>query len=268
MCGGLIILVLGLVLVACDGTLDTATPAASFATATPTPTPTAIPNVLATSTPTAIPTVPRITATPQPTSTLPAVVSTLPASATSVPTFSLPTAQPNVIIAPTPTPESRIPATPTRPATATSAPTTVAPTIAPAIINPGAAKPDSEEQAFLQQLNDYRRANGRNPLTFDPLLYNSAHWLAQDMATHNYVGHTDSQGRNIPTRIKAFGYPGNWTGENIAGGLEKAADNLQIWQSDDIHKNNLLGPNYTKAAAARYYQKDSLNRWYWVLDLG
>jgi uncharacterized protein YkwD len=127
---------------------------------------------------------------------------------------------------------------------------------------------DAEEQSFLQQLNDFRRANGRGPLAFDPQLYQSAHWMAQDMATHNYVSHTDTQGRNITQRIKAFGFKGSWTGENIAGGFEHAADNLKIWQSDDIHKNNLLGANYTKAGPARYYEKNSLNRWYWVLDLG
>ncbi len=203
-------------------------------------------------------------------------------SITALPTFSstaaasptrlnaTPTAA-NIIIAPTPTQENLKKATNATLPKATIAPTPT-PTFTPAL-DPKAAlasneKPDAEEQSFLQQLNQYRQANGRNPLTFDPLLFRSARWLAQDMATRNYVSHTDSQGRAIAERIKAFGYPGGWVGENIAGGLEQAADNLSIWQSDDIHKNNLLGPNYTKAGVGRYYVKSSLNRWYWVLDLG
>jgi uncharacterized protein YkwD len=132
----------------------------------------------------------------------------------------------------------------------------------------GVGTPDSEEQLFLALLNQYRKANGRPPLAFEPLLFKSARWMAQDMAAKNSVSHTDSQGRDIFNRIKAFGYPGRWVGENIAGGFEHAADNLKIWQSDDIHKNNLLGANYTKAGVGRFYSPKSFNRWNWVLDLG
>ncbi len=128
--------------------------------------------------------------------------------------------------------------------------------------------PDQEEQDFLQQLNRYRQANGRPLLAFEPLLFKSARWMAQDMAIKNNISHTDSQGRDIFTRIKAFGYSGRWVGENIAGGFEHAADNLAIWQSDDIHKNNLLGASYTRAGIGRYYSKTAFNHWNWVLDLG
>ena len=88
------------------------------------------------------------------------------------------------------------------------------------------------------------------------------------MASKSTFSHTDSQGRDIGTRIKAFGYQGQRVGENIAGGLEHATDNLTIWQSDDIHKNNLLGTNYSRAGVGRYYSPTAQNRWNWVLDLG
>jgi len=170
----------------------------------------------------------------------------------------------NIIIAATPTPENRK-ILPAGSRTITITPALTVPSLP---VSQTGSSPDKEEKAFIEQLNLYRQANGRNPLTFEPILFNSARWLAQDMAIKNYLAHTDSQGRDITKRIKAFGYAGNWAGENIAGGLENAADNLSIWQSDDIHKNNLLGANYTKAGAGRFYQKGSFNGWYWVLDLG
>lgn len=127
---------------------------------------------------------------------------------------------------------------------------------------------DAEEQKFTQLLNAYRQANGVSPLTLDAHLSQSSLWLAKDMATKNYVSHIDSLKRDIPTRIHAFGYPGLIVGENIAGGFANAQDNLNIWESDQIHKDNLLGKYYKKVGVARYYNLSSLNKWYWVLDLG
>jgi uncharacterized protein YkwD len=127
---------------------------------------------------------------------------------------------------------------------------------------------DAEEMAFLALLNNYRQANGRSALIFDARLYESARWMAKDMAVNNYISHTDSTGRSATTRIKAFGYPGRWVGENIAGGFEKAQANMVVWQSDQIHIDNMLQASYTHAAAARYYYANSLNKWYWVLDMG
>lgn len=130
------------------------------------------------------------------------------------------------------------------------------------------ANPDSEELQFLTLLNNYRQANGRKPLEFDARLYSSASWMAKDMATHNYISHTDSTGRTARDRIHAFGYPGQWVGENIAGHYEFAQGNMEAWQSDQIHIDNMLQASYTHAAAARYYYANSLNKWYWVLDMG
>lgn len=139
---------------------------------------------------------------------------------------------------------------------------------APVAIATNGANPDAEELAFLSMLNNYRQAHGRSVLLFDANLYSSASWMAKDMATHNYISHTDSTGRAARDRIHAFGYPGQWVGENIAGGFEKASDNLEVWQSDQIHIDNMLQASYTHAAPARYYYANSLNRWYWVLDMG
>jgi uncharacterized protein YkwD len=138
----------------------------------------------------------------------------------------------------------------------------------PVAVDTQGATPDTEELQFLTLLNNYRQANGRSALVFDPRLYASAGWMAKDMATNNYISHTDSTGRGVIARIHAFGYPGQWVGENIAGHYETAQGNLEVWQSDQIHIDNMLQASYTHAAAARYYYANSLNKWYWVLDMG
>ncbi len=188
------------------------------------------------------------------------------ASSTQAPTPSPSAVRPtsSLIIAPTPTPDNPLRPGPSLTASVNPLVTTTSGPVA--TVN--AAGPDAEEQTFLQLLNSYRQSQGLVGLTFEPLLFRSARWLAQDMASKNYVAHTDSQGRDIFARIKAFGYTGSHVGENIAGGIEKAAPNLEIWQSDDVHKNNLLGASYSRVGVGRAYAKDSANRWYWVLDLG
>lgn len=127
---------------------------------------------------------------------------------------------------------------------------------------------DAEQQKFVVLINNYRQSNGVGALTPDPYLYQSALWLAKDMAANNTINHTDSQGRDIATCIHAFGFTSPIVGENIAGGMEKAVDVLNIWESDQVHKDNLLGKYYTRIGIARYYQANTLNRWYWVLDMG
>lgn len=208
------------------------------------------PNVPSTNSPTPILVPPTPTLTPR-------------ISLSAVPPTAAPNSTPTLIIAPTVTAErSR-----TQPTTTIVVPIlTATSTVAPVLT--GTEKLDTEEQNFVLQLNEYRRQNKVNPLVLDSNLIQSARWMAQDLATHNTITHTDSLGRDIFKRIKAFGYPGRWVGENIAGGFELASDNLKIWQSDDIHKNNLLGPNYTRVGVGRYYLKGSFNRWHWVLDLG
>ncbi|HEX2911168.1 MAG TPA: CAP domain-containing protein [Chloroflexia bacterium] len=189
-----------------------------------------------------------------------------PTSAASATPLQSPT--PTVVIAPTPTAATGIAPATVAGLVGTPAGATTSTSADVAVVTVAPGSPDSEEQLFLKLLNDYRQANGKPPLTFDPHLYQSAHWMAQDMAQHNVINHTDSLGRDIPTRIKSFGYSGRWVGENIAGGFEHAADNMSVWESDDIHRNNLLGASYTHAAAARYYTKVGYNHWVWVLDMG
>src|SRR3954451_17719422 len=76
---------------------------------------------------------------------------------------------------------------------------------------------DSEEQAFLTLINNYRAQNGLAALSLSTNLDRSSTWLAIDMAQKNYFSHTDSLGRDPSTRAQQCGYPSG-AGENIAAG--------------------------------------------------
>src|ERR1700749_4222959 len=73
---------------------------------------------------------------------------------------------------------------------------------------------DAQQLALVSLINTYRAQNGAGALQVSIALENSSQWMATDMATKNYLNHTDSLGRTPGTRLTAFGYPyGTW-GEN------------------------------------------------------
>src|ERR1041385_6340619 len=63
---------------------------------------------------------------------------------------------------------------------------------------------DSEEQAFIILINNYRVQNGLAPLQVSVTLTNAAKWMSGDMAASNYFNHTDSYGRDPFARMNSF----------------------------------------------------------------
>jgi uncharacterized protein YkwD len=126
---------------------------------------------------------------------------------------------------------------------------------------------DSEEQAFLSLINNYRAQNGVPALTVSTNLNRSASWLAQDMATKAYFSHTDSAGRSVGTRVANCDGKGA-NGENIAAGTVKdtAAEAFEMWRNSAGHNANMLNASYKQIGIARYYAASSPYTWYWVTD--
>src|SRR3970040_2369474 len=60
---------------------------------------------------------------------------------------------------------------------------------------------DSEEQAFLTLINNYRAQNGLGALSLNTQLNNAAEWMSNDMGANNYFSHTDSLGRHPFQRV-------------------------------------------------------------------
>jgi uncharacterized protein YkwD len=128
---------------------------------------------------------------------------------------------------------------------------------------------DSEEQAFLTTINDYRAQNGLGPLALNDSLNNIARWMANDMGSNNYFSHTDSLGRDPFARMDQMGYGYNtWRGENLVAGTETSAYAFDMWRTSPGHNENMLGAHYTVIGIARVYYDDSTYGWYWATEFG
>jgi uncharacterized protein (TIGR03437 family) len=128
---------------------------------------------------------------------------------------------------------------------------------------------DSEEQAVLKLINDYRAQNGLNPLRASLALTRAADWMSADMAAKNYFNHTDSAGRDPFVRMTAFGYNyGGYRGENIAAGYNDAARTFNLWRNSPGHNANMLNANFNVIGISRAYGAASTYKWYWTTDFG
>lgn len=126
---------------------------------------------------------------------------------------------------------------------------------------------DAEESVFLTLINTYRLQNGLGPLQLSPTLIAASHWMSEDMATHNYLGHTDSLGRDLATRLSAFNFTIIGTaGENVAAGNSDAQNTFAQWQNSPPHNANMLGSSYTQIGIGRAYDASSAYGWYWTTD--
>lgn len=126
---------------------------------------------------------------------------------------------------------------------------------------------DSEEQAFLGLINNYRGAS-LPALTMSVNLNRAASWMAVDMGTNNYVSHTDSLGRAFNNRLTDCGVTNNGMGENIAAGTawDTAQEAFTAWQNSPGHNANMIYPSYRQIGIARYYSPTATYGWYWVTD--
>ena len=137
--------------------------------------------------------------------------------------------------------------------------------------SPTSADPqlDSEEQAFVTLINNYRAQNGLGPLSIDWEMQASSDWMSADMGQKGYFSHTDSMGRDPWTRMCDFGYCYNtWKGENIAAGYTTAQSVFTAWQNSPGHNANMLGANYTAMGISRVNTPGSVYGWYWTNDFG
>ena len=77
--------------------------------------------------------------------------------------------------------------------------------------------------AALDRLNQYRRQNGARVVDASPTLIKTARRHAHDMATHNFMLHTGSDGSDPTKRAKDAGYPLG-VSENILRGTPRAVE--------------------------------------------
>jgi uncharacterized protein YkwD len=125
-----------------------------------------------------------------------------------------------------------------------------------------------EIAALFDRLNAYRRERGLSEFGRSGRLAEAAQAHADDMARHNFLSHTSSDGTDLFDRLLRY-YPYNtWLGENIAAGFSNAADVLRAWQTSAWHDENLCLPEYQVVGIGLGVNEATAYRWFWTLDFG
>ncbi|OIK25167.1 CAP domain-containing protein [Streptomyces malaysiense] len=155
------------------------------------------------------------------------------------------------------TPEAAPPEQSAAPAPAAAASST--PTAATA--STGAASGVAAQ--IVQLVNAERAKAGCRPLTLDAKLTEAAQAHSADMAAHQNMSHTGSDGSDPGTRITQAGYTWSAYGENVAYGYSTAAEVMAGWMSSPGHRANILNCGYQEIGVG-LAQPGS----YWTQDFG
>ncbi len=130
----------------------------------------------------------------------------------------------------------------------------------------------TEEQIAYQVLelvNKERIANNLPPLRLHSQLQAASHWMAQDMATNDYLDHTDHEGRELEGRLAAFDYKEYQAiGENVAAGQATAAEVMENWLQSPGHRSNILSPDFCEIGIGHVVNSASKFQHYWTQDFG
>ncbi|WP_037851589.1 CAP domain-containing protein [Streptomyces sp. NRRL S-340] len=140
-------------------------------------------------------------------------------------------------------------AAPTAPTTASASP---APATAPAGAPPaasagpqtGTTAPTAVAAQVLELVNAERAKAGCSALTADPTLAAAAQAHSEDMAAHQNMSHTGSDGSAPGDRITAAGYAWSTYGENVAYGYSTPEQVMAAWMASPGHKANILNCSF------------------------
>jgi uncharacterized protein YkwD len=125
------------------------------------------------------------------------------------------------------------------------------------------AKVDAHAAASM--ISGYRRNNGLNVVTLDPLLMKAAEEQARAMASKNRFEH-DAAGP-FAQRIKRSGYNAKIAVENIGAGYHTLAEAFSGWRDSPPHRANMLRSGVTKMGIAAVYSPSTKYKVFWALIL-
>ncbi|MEV6742664.1 CAP domain-containing protein [Streptomyces sp. NPDC051104] len=155
-------------------------------------------------------------------------------------------------------------AVPTTRPTASSAPATTAPATRPTASSaPASSAPTSATARVVALVNSERAKAGCAPLTVNSKLAKAAQAHSADMAAHQNMSHTGSDGSSPGDRITSAGYSWSSYGENIAYGYSTPESVMAAWMASPGHKRNILDCGF-KDIGVGLAQPGS----YWTQDFG
>ncbi|OLZ67545.1 hypothetical protein AV521_24650 [Streptomyces sp. IMTB 2501] len=116
---------------------------------------------------------------------------------------------------------------------------------------------------ILQLVNAERAKVGCQELTLNSALANAAQAHSADMAAHQNMSHTGSDGSSPGDRITRAGFDWSAYGENVAYGYATADQVMAGWMSSPGHRANILNCSF-KQIGVGLAQPGS----YWTQDFG
>jgi uncharacterized protein YkwD len=104
------------------------------------------------------------------------------------------------------------------------------------------------------------------PLEAHPSLAQAAQAHAEDMVARGYFDHDSLDGTTATQRMRAAGYTGGRTGENIAAGQPTPEAVVSGWLDSPGHCRNIMNGGYTHLGVG--YAQGGEYRHYWVQNFG
>jgi uncharacterized protein YkwD len=141
-----------------------------------------------------------------------------------------------------------------------------------------ALKDERRASARILQLANEARTSGHRcgsrqfppvpPLALEDHLTSAARAHARDMARHDMLDHTGSDGSTPDQRVTRAGYKWRSTGENIASGPTTPDEVMAGWLASPGHCENLMSPRFREMGIAWVVDPKSDSGVYWAQEFG
>jgi uncharacterized protein YkwD len=141
-----------------------------------------------------------------------------------------------------------------------------------------ALKNESRVSERILQLANEARARPRRcgsrqyaaapPLSLESHLTSAARTQARDMARHDMLEHTGSDGSTPDQRVTRAGYKWRTTGENIASGPTTPDEVMEGWLASPGHCENIMSPRFSEMGIAWIVDPKSTSGVYWAQVFG
>ncbi len=144
---------------------------------------------------------------------------------------------------------------------------------APGAVDPApqqlaAAPPKLDQETARTTINAYRAHHGLRPLVIEARLTRAAELHAHDLAAHDRISHSGTDGSDPWQRLRRTGYNPRVVAENVGAGQTSLAEVIKGWQESPGHDANLLLADATEMGIALVYDPNTRYRTFWTLELG
>ncbi|MBQ5417684.1 MAG: Ig-like domain-containing protein [Oscillospiraceae bacterium] len=119
--------------------------------------------------------------------------------------------------------------------------------------NKNGSSSDSYADEVIKLVNKERSKRGLDPLTTTDKLRDAAEKRAKELGKS--FSHTRPNGTSCFTVLGEYGISYSAAGENIANGQDTPEEAMESWMNSEMHKKNILNPDYTGIGVA--YDEDT-----------